>query len=452
MDVFNTFVTTSEEDRPGVLSQGQSNALLAYAVGADASEDGVCKTLLGDSDYTECFGKLPDFDSLVQIVSSKRDSDMNCFKLECDLIKAIEPLAGNPMAPYGPEAPAYMGSAFGQYLRSTYAAQFKKYPSLDPAVFEDVFTMAAMSAIEEEDDEEDGSDGRKLDSDASPFVALIDGASANITKDILASGVPGCASLPSYDYSTDLLAFYRILVQADTALDVTNALHAQSCETQVGWSDIASSVQKCAADNSALSDTSLQAAVHELAHHQCSTKNFDEITQKFKDSASGIVDALGACSNSDLTAEALEGLPDSLKDFVLANKDMFSKGPTRRLSEAIPKSKEASSGKVFNIGMFKTGTTSMTNALEMMGYTCTPSTETTLASCGFNEGILSFLEWLQTPARIVRAVRTSPEWSKIVETAKSATAFGDGPYLFLYKEMDKMFPGSSSSSPSKGRR
>ena len=98
--------------------------------------------------------------------------------------------------------------------------------------------------------------------------------------------------------------------------------------------------------------------------------------------------------------------------------------------------------KVFVVGMFKTGTTSATTALEMMGARCArPSVGDAVDSCGFVNGVLDgHLAWLG--GNVAKEVRRSPKWDTLLAVADTAEAFADGPWLFLYKEMDQRYPGS----------
>ncbi len=84
--------------------------------------------------------------------------------------------------------------------------------------------------------------------------------------------------------------------------------------------------------------------------------------------------------------------------------------------------------KVFCVGMFKTGTTSMGRALDMLGYT-------TKHGPWWTDGILVD-NWYERPE----------EWLKYHEQIRSEAeqydAFEDYPWMYLHKECDEWFPGS----------
>ncbi len=82
--------------------------------------------------------------------------------------------------------------------------------------------------------------------------------------------------------------------------------------------------------------------------------------------------------------------------------------------------------KVFGIGMFKTGTTSLGYALDILGYK-------TLHGPWW--GAIKD-NWYEQPS----------EWKKKIDVFKKKTrhynAFQDFPWMYLYKEMDQCFPNS----------
>jgi len=105
------------------------------------------------------------------------------------------------------------------------------------------------------------------------------------------------------------------------------------------------------------------------------------------------------------------------------------------------------SSKVFGIGMYKTGTTSLALALHILGYSSAQYEEqigrdgllynaTTTTYCA-----VPGVEDLD-PRHMARFVRGSPAWPGLVATARRATAFADGPWLFMFREFDELFAGS----------
>lgn len=103
--------------------------------------------------------------------------------------------------------------------------------------------------------------------------------------------------------------------------------------------------------------------------------------------------------------------------------------------------------KVFCIGMFKTGTTSMTRALEILGYQIAKSPETDPINTGAYYRGKSFPADLYIPKvykedHIPKFVTNSPEWDSIKDLAQRGQNFGDAPWLFLFKEFDDLFPNS----------
>ena len=81
--------------------------------------------------------------------------------------------------------------------------------------------------------------------------------------------------------------------------------------------------------------------------------------------------------------------------------------------------------KVFGVGMFKTGTKSLGEALMMLGYN----------TAWWNWGIIK-CDWYPTPEDI------APHVDDICGRAQHFDAFCDAPWLYAYKELDKAFPGS----------
>ena len=111
------------------------------------------------------------------------------------------------------------------------------------------------------------------------------------------------------------------------------------------------------------------------------------------------------------------------------------------------------SGKVFIVGMFKTGTTSLTSALTTLGSTCgsgntrintTNGLSSVLHSCSFNRHVLKDeLSWLDY-TQVRDALVDSPSYPDILALSDQTdtTLFSDAPYLFLFREMDQRHPGS----------
>ena len=103
--------------------------------------------------------------------------------------------------------------------------------------------------------------------------------------------------------------------------------------------------------------------------------------------------------------------------------------------------KQDAGGKTFVIGMFKTGTTSMTAALLMMGGACVKQRDPKVNSCGFNEVLnISQTDWFADDIAV--KVGQSDRWAELVKGASRATVHADGPWLFMYKQMDKLYPFS----------
>ncbi|ETO29387.1 hypothetical protein RFI_07730 [Reticulomyxa filosa] len=114
-------------------------------------------------------------------------------------------------------------------------------------------------------------------------------------------------------------------------------------------------------------------------------------------------------------------------------------------------------GKLFLIGMFKTGTTSLTRAVTRLGYPCASqklNQQETLHSCHYN----ALTEYLQDPNTLYFTFYDDPspllENSKLLFLLKNFSAnsylFRDGnerkhnctPWLFLYPLIDQWYPNS----------
>jgi len=82
--------------------------------------------------------------------------------------------------------------------------------------------------------------------------------------------------------------------------------------------------------------------------------------------------------------------------------------------------------KVFCVGMFKTGTTSIGYALSVLGY-----------RASFNYwGLAGMDNWLEDKS-------TYKQFYDVVrDRAKYFDAFSDAPWLFMYRELDKWYPNS----------
>jgi hypothetical protein len=84
--------------------------------------------------------------------------------------------------------------------------------------------------------------------------------------------------------------------------------------------------------------------------------------------------------------------------------------------------------KVFGIGMFKTGTTSLGEALELLGYRH--------SNDEWFDGVLFDDPWNTQPERWASYIPV------IAERARHFDGFQDYPWLFVFREMDREFPGS----------
>lgn len=88
-------------------------------------------------------------------------------------------------------------------------------------------------------------------------------------------------------------------------------------------------------------------------------------------------------------------------------------------------------GKVFGIGMFKTGTKSLGTALSVLGYKGLYSPWFVLKT---SQGVPD--NWYKEPSNWYKY------YSKIIERAEGYNAFSDAPWMFVYPQMDKVFPNS----------
>lgn len=85
--------------------------------------------------------------------------------------------------------------------------------------------------------------------------------------------------------------------------------------------------------------------------------------------------------------------------------------------------------KVFGIGMFKTGTTTLGNALQSLGYHC-------FNGPWKNVDEFPYDPWNETPEIYVANKK------KLIAKVEQYDAFQDYPFMFAYKELDQWFPGS----------
>lgn len=96
--------------------------------------------------------------------------------------------------------------------------------------------------------------------------------------------------------------------------------------------------------------------------------------------------------------------------------------------------------KVFGIGMFKTGTTSLTEALKVLGYKAGPCGESDTTRFTDLTGITAqdYVKWPKLAAKL----HQSDHWPMLLSAARESASFADGPWLFLYQEFDQAFPGN----------
>ena len=85
--------------------------------------------------------------------------------------------------------------------------------------------------------------------------------------------------------------------------------------------------------------------------------------------------------------------------------------------------------KVFGIGMFKTGTSSLGKAFDILGFK-------TCHGPWWNRNEILIDNWYKNPS----------EWSKYYDSIKKKAsqynAFEDYPWMYVFKEVDEWFPGS----------
>jgi hypothetical protein len=95
---------------------------------------------------------------------------------------------------------------------------------------------------------------------------------------------------------------------------------------------------------------------------------------------------------------------------------------------AVLRSMHSQNGKVFGIGLFKTGLTSLGKALSILGYR--------FSGDEWYHGKITDDPWNLCPRF------TSQELGLLTERAGAYDAHVDYPWMFVYQEMDKAFPGS----------
>lgn len=98
--------------------------------------------------------------------------------------------------------------------------------------------------------------------------------------------------------------------------------------------------------------------------------------------------------------------------------------------------------KVFVIGMFKTGTTSIAHALQKLGKRESHFELKDGTRCSTIEYTPLFGIDPLNPTNIPAAMTQHPEWSLLLDAAEKATVFKDAPWLYLYKQWDRLFPNS----------
>jgi hypothetical protein len=99
--------------------------------------------------------------------------------------------------------------------------------------------------------------------------------------------------------------------------------------------------------------------------------------------------------------------------------------------------------KVICIGMYKTGTTSMNKALEILNYKSANIFNSTTTICNNrNVGITLKDSLLLTDYEIEQKIKKHNNWRVIEETIKITNNFGDGPWLHIYREFYKVEPNS----------
>lgn len=85
--------------------------------------------------------------------------------------------------------------------------------------------------------------------------------------------------------------------------------------------------------------------------------------------------------------------------------------------------------KIFGIGMFKTGTTSLGHAMEVLGYNC-------FNGPWKNEDEFPYDPWNKTPEIYQR------NKENLIAKVEQFDAFQDYPFMFAYRELDEWFPES----------
>lgn len=100
--------------------------------------------------------------------------------------------------------------------------------------------------------------------------------------------------------------------------------------------------------------------------------------------------------------------------------------------------------KVFCVGMYKTGTTSISAALSELGFKefqfrspFEPGKDLSTTSFALVPGLDQFKYDSIQPL-----VLDSPSWGVLKEAADKGTSFAEGPWLFLFQEWDRLYPNS----------
>ena len=97
-------------------------------------------------------------------------------------------------------------------------------------------------------------------------------------------------------------------------------------------------------------------------------------------------------------------------------------------------------GRVFVIGIMKTGTTSMTGALAQLGYRCTHN------SCIHLGNWFHFIDSVHLfqplEVMILSILNMTDLFNDYLKETRSALAYGDSPWCFLYPVWDKLYPDS----------
>lgn len=111
--------------------------------------------------------------------------------------------------------------------------------------------------------------------------------------------------------------------------------------------------------------------------------------------------------------------------------------------------------RVFVVGMFKTGTSSVVKALRHLGYAPAVYNGYSSVNAGARSAAeapkqYSTVTYLDIPgidplcpSHLHDTIREGPHWDDIVSAASRATLFADAPWLYLYREWDALYPSGS---------